>query len=55
MGKLQLIFKKLMLVENIYMKFILTVIAITLIISAIELKVFLSDLTHVLWRIYQIV
>ena len=35
------------------MKFIMTVIAIALIIIAVELYDNFSDITHVLWRIYQ--
>jgi len=42
------------MIENLYMKFILTIIAITLIIIAVELEEHLSNLTHVLWRLYQV-
>ncbi len=42
------------MIENLYMKFILTVIAIVLLVIAVELNEHLSDLTHVLWRLYQI-
>lgn len=38
----------------LYIKFILTVIAIALIVIAVELSTHLSNLTHVLWRLYQV-
>ncbi len=38
----------------LYIKFILTVIAIALIVIAVELCNHLSELTHVLWRLYQV-
>lgn len=49
------IFLKLLQVENLYLKFILTVIAIAFIVIAVELNNGFSDLFHVLWRIYQVV
>lgn len=48
-------FQKLLQVKNLYLKFILTVIAFVLIVIAIVLNNSLSNLTHVLWRIYQVV
>ncbi len=49
------IFLKLVQVENLYLKSILTVIAIALIVIAVELNNGFSDLFHVLWKIYQAV
>lgn len=49
------ILPQLLQVKNVYLKFILTVIAIALIIIAVELNSGFSDLFHVLWRIYQVV
>lgn len=54
MVKIRQILTQFFKIENLYMKFILTIIAITLIIIAIELNDQLSDLTHILWRLYQI-
>lgn len=48
------IMKKLFKIENLYIKFILTVIAVILIVIAVELSTHLSELTHVLWRLYQV-
>lgn len=48
-------FQKLLQVKNLYLKFILTVIAFVLIAIAIVLNNSLSDLTNMLWRIYQVV
>lgn len=42
-------------IDHLYLKVILTIIAIMLIIIAVELNQHLSDLTHVLWKIYQTV
>ncbi len=54
MVKLRQILTRFLMIENLYMKFILTVIAIVLLVIAVELNEHLSDLTHVLWRLYQI-
>lgn len=54
MVKIRQILTRFFNIENLYIKFILTVIAITLIIIAVELNSHLSDLTHILWRLYQI-
>ena len=55
LNEMRRIFPKLLQVENLYLKFILTVIAIALIVIAVELNNGFSDLFHVLWRIYQVV
>ena len=52
---LQNIVYEFLQIENLYMKFILTVIAIALIVIAVELNNGFSDLFHVLWKIYQAV
>lgn len=54
MDKIREILKRSFMIENLYMKFILTVIAIALIVIAVELNTHLSNLTHVVWRLYQV-
>lgn len=54
MVKIRKKISRISMIENLYMKFILTIIAITLIIIAVELEEHLSNLTHVLWRLYQV-
>lgn len=54
MNKIRQILTWVFNIDNLYMKLILTIIAITLIIIAVELDGHLSDLTHILWRLYQI-
>lgn len=54
MDNIREILKRSFMIENLYMKFILTVIAIALIVIAIELNTHLSNLTHVVWRLYQV-
>lgn len=51
MVKLRQILTRFLMIENLYMKFILTVIAIALIIIAVEFDSHLSNLIDVLWRI----
>ncbi len=52
--KIQQIKYKFSKIENLYLKFILTIIAIALIVIAVELTANLLELNHVLWRIYQV-
>ena len=54
MVKLRQILTRFLMIENLYMKFILTVIAIVLIIIAVEFDRHFSNLTDVLWRLYQV-
>lgn len=54
MVKIRQILAQFFKTENLYLKFILTIIAITLIMIAVELDDHLSDLTHILWRLYQV-
>ncbi len=41
--------------ENLYLNFILTIIAIALIVIVVELTESLSELNYMLWRIYQVI
>lgn len=54
MVKTRQIITRFLKIENLYLKIILTVIAIALIIIAVELDNHLSDLTYILWRLYKV-
>lgn len=44
-----------MKIENLYLKFILTVIAVALVFIALELNDNLPFIENALWRIYQVI
>lgn len=51
----QKLFYRFLQTENLYLKFILTIIAIALIVIAVELNDKLPFIIDALWRIYQVI